>query len=131
MISTESELSKITAALAAKLETIPELRVFDYVPDTISPPAVLIQLPRTLRNPADRIANRLWRYVIPVSLILGRVSERDIRDKYDRYVPQIERALPGADVCHAHIGERAQARQVSYGGIDVIQVDVMVEVWGS
>ena len=136
MIEVSGGLAAVTSALASGLEEIPGLRVFDHVPDTVVPPAALIQFPETLRNPQDVRGNwgeeiTRWAYRIPISLILGRVSERDLRERYDQYVQEVLRVLPRVQLCHLHVLEIRRPRQISYGGIDVMQADVLVEVWAA
>jgi hypothetical protein len=129
-------LAAINQSLLHQLEEIPDLRSFSYVPDTVSPPAAVIQPPRVRNNPADALIRRgdevtMWRTRIPITLVLGRVSERDYAEQYDRYLEQLQRVLPKAKepICHIHVAQLAELRQISVGGADYIAADVTVEVW--
>lgn len=131
-----SSLAGINQSLLHQLEQVQDLRSFDYVPDTVNPPAAVIQPPRVRNNPADALMRRgdevtMWRTRIPITLVLGRVSERDYAARYDRYLQQLQSLLPkaGEPICHLHIAQLAEMRQISVGGGDYIAADVTVEVW--
>lgn len=128
-------LAEINHALLQQLELVEGLRSFAWVPDTVSPPAAVIQPPRTRTNNHNEALRRvdgvvvMWRWRIPVTLVFGRVGERDWAAQYDRFTQELERVLPRSPVCHAHILQIDQARQISIGGADYMASDVVVEAW--
>lgn len=63
------------SGLADAVDTIAGLRVFDYVPDSISPPAAVVAWPEAVEYDytAARGCDRL---VIPVQVMVGRMSDR-------------------------------------------------------
>jgi hypothetical protein len=127
-------IAPLTSALVEQLEQIPNLRVFDHVPDTVAPPAALVMFPEAYRNPADMLLHRgntvtMRRNRIPVRLVLARVSESDVRENFDEFVPQVEAAVTDAGGCNSFVSEIRPAIQRSIGGIDVMTVDVIVEAW--
>lgn len=130
-----SSLAAINQALLEQLETVEGLRSFAYVPDTLNPPAAVIQPPR-VRNNTHQEALRsrdgivtMWRYRVPITLVLGRVNERDWAERYDHYTDELQRVLPKAQTCHAHVTQLPEARQITIAGADYLAADVVVEVW--
>ncbi len=83
-------IEQIIDAIAARLRTITGLRVFDYMPDNIAPPAAIVQLPRnidfdlTFGRGADLM-------MIPVLVLVAKVSDRASYNNLARYL-----ALEGA-----------------------------------
>jgi hypothetical protein len=68
-------LAAILEAVGARLETIAGLRVFTHVPDSLAPPAALVELPRRIQF--DLTAGRgADTYDLVVVVVVGRVSAR-------------------------------------------------------
>lgn len=74
------DLGAVMQAIADRIDTISDLRVFGYPPDTITPPAAIVTYPGTLTYDAsygrgmDRIPD------LGVVLLVGKVSDRASRD---------------------------------------------------
>ncbi|WP_026162597.1 hypothetical protein [Kribbella catacumbae] len=74
------DLGAVMQAVADRIDTIPDLRVFAYPPGTVSPPAAIVTYPGTLTYDAtygrgmDRIPD------LTVVLLVGKVSDRASRD---------------------------------------------------
>lgn len=72
-------------AIGVRLATIPGLRVYDYASDGASPPAAIVGLPEVIEY--DTVMGRgADRVVIPVLVLVGKVSERAARDRIAPYV---------------------------------------------
>lgn len=70
-----STLAQILEGIATRLRTIAGLRVFDYMPDALAPPAAIVQLPRaidfdlTFGRGSDTLDIR-------VLVVVGKASDR-------------------------------------------------------
>jgi len=79
-------LGEVMQAIADRIDTIADLRVYAYPPDVAQPPAAIVTYPETYTYDAtygrgmDRIEN------LPVVLLVGKVSDRASRDKVAQYV---------------------------------------------
>ena len=79
------ELGAVMQAVADRIDTIADLRVFAYPPGTVSPPAAIVTYPGTLTYDAtygrgmDRIPD------LGVVLLVGNVSDRASRDKITQW----------------------------------------------
>lgn len=79
------DLNAVMDAIGARLVGVAGLRVYDYAADAGSPPAAIVALPETVEY--DVVAGRgADRVVIPVTVLVGKVSERAARDQLARYV---------------------------------------------
>lgn len=123
--------------MAEALEHVEGLRVFDYDPDTVSPPAAVIGFPFTATQ-ADRLTYRtppsdsMYRWPVPVRLILGRSSERLARQQFQEYQTQVVDQLMTLDrreICHLHLNRVTAIRPVQYAGASYWVCDVVMEVW--
>lgn len=74
------DLGAVMQAVADRIDTIADLRVYAYPPDVIAPPAAVVTYPGTLTYDAsygrgmDRIPD------LGVVLLVGKVSDRASRD---------------------------------------------------
>jgi hypothetical protein len=68
-------LKTILEALAAALETIAGLRVFSYMPDSLAPPAAIVQLPESIDYDLT-FGRGADTYNLRVLLLVGKVSDR-------------------------------------------------------
>lgn len=79
-------LANVMDQVAARLDTITGLRVYEFPPDNLAPPAAWIGYPEgyefdtTYGRGTDRIAN------LPVIVAVARVSDRAARDLVGAYV---------------------------------------------
>jgi hypothetical protein len=79
------DLGGVMDAIGVRLATIPGLRVHDYQADGASPPAAIVGLPEVVEY--DTVAGRgADRVVVPVLVLVGRVSDRAARDAIAPYV---------------------------------------------
>jgi len=87
-------IAEIRAGLAANIATIPGLRVAAEIPDNPSPPIAVIALNNITY---DLDFNRgMTVYNFTVTLIVGRVAERDAQRKLDAYAGNGERSIKTA-----------------------------------
>jgi len=79
-------LGSVMQAIADRIDTIADLRVYAYPPDSVAAPAAIVTYPDTYTYDAtygrgmDRIE------ALPVVLLVGKVSDRASRDKVTQYV---------------------------------------------
>lgn len=77
-------LSDVMDEIAARLETIPGLRVFAYPPDNVQPDAAIVDMPETYIY--DETQRRgMDRMDLPVDVLVGKVSDRASRDRIAPY----------------------------------------------
>jgi hypothetical protein len=87
-------IAEIRAGLAANIATINGLRVAAEIPDNPSPPIAVIALNNVSY---DLDFNRgMTLYNFTVTLIVGRVAERDAQRKLDAYAGNGERSIKTA-----------------------------------
>lgn len=79
------DLNAVMDTLGVRLSAIDGLRVADYPSDAANPPQAIVSLPETVEY--DAVAGRgADRVVIPVLVLVGKVSDRSARDAVARYV---------------------------------------------
>ena len=71
--------------LGTRLATITGLRVFDFAPDSLSPPAAIVSLPENIEWDLT-MARGSDRCTIPVYVLVGKASDRAARDKLAGYL---------------------------------------------
>jgi hypothetical protein len=78
-------VSTVMDGLGVRLATITGLRVFDFVPDSFSPPAAVVSLPQmveydlTMARGADRGSFQVY-------VLVGKASDRSARDQLAAYI---------------------------------------------
>lgn len=78
-------VNDVRKGLKGALGSISELRLFDYVPSTISAPCAVIGYPNVYEY--DKSFGRgLDRMEIEVTVFLGSVAERSSQDRMDAYI---------------------------------------------
>ena len=98
-------IAEIRAGLAANIATIPNLRVSAEIPDNPSPPIAVIALNNISY---DLDFNRgMTLYNFTVTLIVGRVPERDAQRKLDAYAGNGERSIKTAVEIDRQLGGAA------------------------
>ena len=98
-------IAEIRAGLAANIATIPNLRVSAEIPDNPSPPIAVIALNNISY---DLDFNRgMTLYNFTVTLIVGRVPERDAQRKLDAYAGNGERSIKTAVQIDRQLGGAA------------------------
>ena len=98
-------IAEIRAGLAANIATIPNLRVAAEIPDNPSPPIAVIALNNVSY---DLDFNRgMTLYNFTVTLIVGRVAERDAQRKLDAFAGNGERSIKTAVQSDRQLGGAA------------------------
>lgn len=122
-------------AIGTRLATITGLRVADYPSDSANPPQAIVSLPETVEYDAvmGRGADRV---VIPVTVLVGRVSDRAARDLIAQYVsgtgPMSVKAAIDGDLAGSAQTVRvsgATLNVVTIGAVDYLGASFDVEVY--
>lgn len=117
------DLTAVMDAIGARLVGVTGLRVYDYAADAAAPPAAIVSLPSSVEY--DSTAGRgVDRIVIPVTVLVGKVSERAARDKLGAYIAgegasSIKSAIEGAG---GNLGGVAQTVRVTGSTVDVVTI---------
>ena len=118
-------LNAVMDALGARLVGVTGLRVYDYTSDQANPPAAIISLPKTVDYDAvmGRGADRI---VIPVTVLVGRVSDRAARDALGAFIAgsgssSIKQAIEGDPT----LGGAAQTTRVTEATVDVVTIQAV------
>ena len=129
--------SAVRAGLATALETITGLRCFDYVPDSLSPPAAVIE---PLEVTFDEAMGRgLDLYQAFILVIVGRMVDRSSSERLDAYLAgsgassvkaaiEADKTLGGA--CSTLQVTEAFPRSVVVSGIDMTAYRFGVDIYG-
>ena len=117
-------IAEIRAGLAANIATIPGLRVAETIPDNPSPPIAILSL-NSITYDLD--FNRgMTVYNFTVTLIVGRVAERDAQRKLDAYAGNGERSIKTAVQSDRTLGGAAFDCRLSemstLGGVTINEV---------
>jgi hypothetical protein len=117
-------IAEIRAGLAANIATISGLRVAAEIPDNPSPPIAVISL-NSITYDLD--FNRgMTVYNFTVTLIVGRVAERDAQRKLDAYAGNGERSIKTAVQSDRTLGGAAFDCRLSemstLGGVTINEV---------
>ena len=98
-------IAEIRAGLAANIATISGLRVAAEIPDNPSPPIAVISLNNISYDLAMARGTTLYNFT--VTLIVGRVAERDAQRKLDAYAGDGERSIKTAVQSDRQLGGAA------------------------
>lgn len=77
-------IANIRQGLGANLRTISGLRVAETIPDNPSPPIAVVALENVVYDGA--FAGGLVEYNFVISVVVGRVSEREAQRRLDQYI---------------------------------------------
>lgn len=127
----------VREGLAAALDAIAGLRTFDYVPDSLSPPAAVVEPLEVDYHSA--MQNGLEEYRAFVLVIVGRMSDRSSQARLDAYVAgsgqtsvkaalESDRTLGGA--CATLNVLNSRPREVVVSGVDMIAYRFEVLIYG-
>ena len=119
------------------MDGITGLRCFDYVPDSLSPPAAVVE-PLEIEY-GIAMQNGLDHYTAYVLVIVGRMSDRSSQDRIDQYVTsfgansvkaaiEADPTLGGA--CATLQVLRATPRAVVVSGVDMTAYRFEVDIYG-
>lgn len=120
------DLNAVMDAIGARLVGVTGLRVYDYGADLASPPAAIVSLPKTVEY--DVVAGRgADRIVIPITVLVGRISDRAARDQLGAYLAgtgasSIKAAIEGSD---SNLGGAAQTVRVTEATVDVVTINAV------
>jgi len=117
------DLNAVMDAIGARLLGVTGLRVYDYAADAASPPAAIVALPDVVEYDiaGARAADRV---VIPVTVLVGKVSDRAARDQLAQYVSgtgasSVKTAIEGGT---GDLGGAAHTVRVTDARIDVVTI---------
>lgn len=120
------DLNAVMDAIGARLLGVTGLRVYDYAADAASPPAAIVALPEMVEY--DVVGGRAAdRVVIPVTVLVGRVSDRAARDQLALYVSgtgasSVKTAIESGD---PPLGGAAHTVRVTDARIDVVTIQAV------
>lgn len=118
------DLGLVMDAIGVRLGTIAGLRVADYPAQSVNPPQAIVSLP-TEPVEYDAVMGRgADRAVVPITVLVGAVSDRASRDAIASYVSgigalSVKAAVEGTD---ATLGGAAQTVRVMTGRIDIVTI---------
>lgn len=120
------DLGAVMDAIGSRLVGVTGLRVYDYPPDGVAPPAAIVSLPDTVEYD-EAGARSLDRVVIPVTILVGKVSDRAARDQLAAYVSgtgaqSVKTAIEGGT---GDLGGVAQTVRVTSARIDVVTIQAV------
>ena len=98
-------IAEIRAGLGANIATIPGLRVAVEVPDNPSPPIAIVDL-KGVTYDLD-FKRGMTQYDFTVTLVVGRVAERDAQRKLDAYIGNGARSIKTAVESDRQLGGAA------------------------
>lgn len=117
------DLNAVMDAIGTRLATVTGLRVYDYAADAAAPPAAIVSLPQTVEY--DTVSGRgADRVVVPVLVLVGKVSDRAARDQIAQYVSgtgslSIKTAIEGNG---SDLGAVAHTVRVTEARVDVVTI---------
>jgi hypothetical protein len=122
------DVNAVMDALGVRLATIAGLRVYDYRADNVAAPAAIVGLPTAIDydGTKGRGSDRL---VVPVVVLVGRVSDRASRDLLSAYIAgagarSVKAAIEGA----IDLGGAAQTTRVTSAVVAEITVANVVYI---
>lgn len=117
-------------ALAEALSALPNVNVFDTVPDTLNPPAVLVGNQLDM-NAADDLGN-LYRRLYPITIVVGRTGEHEAQQRLaslQMAVVAVLLTLERRELCHLHLRRQGALRPLQVAGANYWASDIVMEVW--
>lgn len=132
------DLNAVMDAIGARLVGVTGLRVYDYAADAASPPAAIVSLPSAVEYDAvmGRGADRM---VIPITVLVGRISDRAARDQLGGYIAgaganSVKAAIEGSDptlggICQTVRVTDATVSVVTINAIDYLGASFDLEVY--
>ncbi len=128
----------VRQGLTTALDTITGLRCFDYVPDSLSPPAAVVE-PLEIEYGVSMTASGIDYYRGFVLVIVGRMSDRSSQDRLDAYLAssgassvvaaiEADRTLSGS--CSTCQVTQALPRSVVVSGVEMTAYRFEVDIYG-
>lgn len=129
------DLNAVMDGLGARLATIAGLRVYDYPADSVQVPAAVVSYPETVEYD-ETFARGCDQLVIPITVVVGKVSDRASRDQLGAYIAgsgarSIKLAVDGtlSGAVHAARVFHSDVSAVVIGAVEYIGATFRVEVW--
>jgi hypothetical protein len=117
------DLNAVMDAIGVRLATISGLRVADYPADQANPPQAIVSLPETVEY--DSVMGRgADRVIIPITVLVGKVSDRAARDALAQYVSGTGSSSVKAAV-DGDLGGTAHTARVTGSRIDVVTIQAI------
>lgn len=127
----------VRQGLATAMDTIVGLRCFDYVPDSLSVPAAVVEPLEIRYDQSSQRGSQYYRAF--VLIIVGRMSDRSSQDRLDAYLGdtgassikakiESDRTLGGA--CSTLQVTTALPREVVVSGVEMIAYRFEVNIYG-
>lgn len=115
-------VSGVMDGLGVRLATITGLRVFDFVPDSVSPPAAVVSLPEFIEYDTV-MARGADRATYEVVVLVGKASDRNARDRLAAYLAgtgasSVKTAIEAEDT----LGGVADSSRVTEARVSVITI---------
>ena len=127
----------VRAGIGTALDTIAGLRCFDYVPDSLAPPAAVVEPLEIDYDESMNSGTQFYRAFILV--IVGRMSDRSSQDRLDAYLTdtgatsvkaalEADRTLGGA--CATLQVASSRPREVVVSGVQMIAYRFEARIYG-
>jgi hypothetical protein len=127
----------VRAGIGTALDTIAGLRCFDYVPDSLAPPAAVVEPLEIDYDESMNSGTQFYRAFILV--IVGRMSDRSSQDRLDAYLTdtgatsvkaalEADRTLGGA--CATLQVASSRPREVVVSGVNMIAYRFEARIYG-
>lgn len=133
-----ASVSNLRAGLMGRLATITGLRTHSTIPDQVNPPCAVVGFPESVEFDTT-FARGADRFVFPIRVLAGKVSERSAQDRLDTYVAgsgtgSIKAAIEDeptlGEVAHTSRVQSASGYGVyEVGGVSYLGVEFRVEVY--
>lgn len=125
------DVGTVMDQVAEGLRAVPDLRVFDFFPDRITPPAAVLDFPDITHDATFvRGGDRL---VLPVALLVSQVDSRAARDRLLRLQLQLKAAIEGHEAT-AYDSARVVATQFNHSypmaGVEYSAAVLSVDIFG-
>ena len=130
--------TSVLQGLTTALDTITGLRCFDYVPDSLAPPAAVVE-PLEITYGMSMTTSGIDYYKGFILVIVGRMSDRSSQDRLDAYLTttgsssvkaalESDRTLGGA--CSTLQVVSTRPREVVVSGVNMIAYRFEVRIYG-
>ena len=130
--------TSVRQGLTTALDTITGLRCFDYVPDSLAPPAAVVE-PLEITYGMSMTTSGIDYYKGFILVIVGRMSDRSSQDRLDAYlastgassvVAAIEADTTLGGACSTLQVLRATPRSVVVSGVEMTAYRFEVDIYG-
>lgn len=116
------DLNATMDGIGQLLKMVSGLRVFDFVPDSFSPPAAVVSLPESIDFDFS-FREGSHRLTVPVYVLVGKASDRSARDQLSVYMANSgASSIKAAIESDPTLGGTAQTARVSRATVQVMTV---------